>query len=182
MDSVHLAHSFIEPLRSLREDLPAQLSQCSSFANESAQYPSRIRLQGLNCLAIPPGVALFHSVSSFRGEGNFFCLLDRICGNVSCFVAQVIFGTARQASSDPQSSFWLKHQRARRCIQGSDSPTSRQLYIEVQQFKHSTYNEIAQPPSVKGGADAVRQVYFLAYGKRPTQSLSATTKTKLKQK
>ncbi len=37
--------------------------------------------------AVPQASAPFHSVSSFRGEGNFFCLLDRICENASCFVA-----------------------------------------------------------------------------------------------
>ena len=47
-------------------------------------------LQGLNCLAIPPGVGPFHSVSSFRAEEYFFSPLNIKCGNASCFVVQVI--------------------------------------------------------------------------------------------
>ena len=44
-------------------------------------------LQGLNCLANPPGVGPFHSVSNFREEGNLFCSLNKKCENTSGFLS-----------------------------------------------------------------------------------------------
>ena len=57
---------------------------------------------------------------------------------------------------------------------GSDSPASRQLNTKKKLCKLALSNEISKPPSVKGWADAIRQMLFLAYCKRPTQSTAAT--------
>ncbi|AUD13046.1 hypothetical protein CW734_04325 [Planococcus sp. MB-3u-03] len=47
-------------------------------------------LQGLNCLADPPGVGPFHSVFSFRVQVNLFFLLTGKCGKASGIVTSVI--------------------------------------------------------------------------------------------
>ncbi|KYG57734.1 hypothetical protein AY633_12190 [Planococcus maritimus] len=56
-------------------------------------------LQGLNCLANPPGVGPFHSVSSFKVGKSFFSLLEMKFGNASCFVTQITFTKERLIGS-----------------------------------------------------------------------------------
>ncbi|MFP3358435.1 hypothetical protein R0K17_13840 [Planococcus sp. SIMBA_143] len=108
-------------------------------------------LQGLNCLAIPPGVAPFHSVSSFRVEDHFFNLLDIRCENVSGLVAQVILINKDViVNSIPIKKFLFKHLKPRRYVSGSDFPASRQLIIEADLSNHAPHIEISQPSSAKG--------------------------------
>ena len=101
--------------------------------------------------AVPQASAPFHSVSSFKGEGNFFCSLDETCRNATCFVDcsnRSKNGVLHALSTKHSNKLNLfKQQPARRFILGSDSPASRKLHIKADLLKQSACNEISKPPA-----------------------------------
>ncbi|PKG44697.1 hypothetical protein CXF77_06720 [Planococcus sp. MB-3u-09] len=66
-------------------------------------------LQGLNCLAIPPGVGPFHSVFSFRVEDKFFNPLNIEYKKASYFVSpDIVTEIFVIASPSPPTNFSIQ--------------------------------------------------------------------------
>ncbi|ANU20502.1 hypothetical protein BBI15_09875 [Planococcus plakortidis] len=105
-------------------------------------------LQGLNCLANPPGVGPFHSVSSFRSKRIFY--VHSIKNVEILHILHLISFVAKRMRFFGlifKQDIRFKHQFVRCHILRSDSPTSRQLHIEADPFEQTAHNEISKPPS-----------------------------------
>ncbi|MFK8794056.1 hypothetical protein [Planococcus plakortidis] len=120
---------------------PATYLQTDMSQMNKLSSPSLIHSLG------PPGVNHFRSVSSFRGEENFFIPLIVMYEIASCIIAYIFWkkDNAIMCANSPQA-FRFNQYSTRRCVPGSDSPASRQPDIEADPIKQSTtMKSLSQP-------------------------------------